>query len=315
VSISAADQRIRGLRSPKTQIDPYRPHGYVIEEERRPGGKLEQALTIFLAGAECPFTCSFCDLWRWTIDGPTPPGALTTQVKAVLKKFDGATPHRLKLYNASNFFDQRAVPPTDLASIAELSAGFDAVTVESHANTIGPRTVEFARVISGRLEVAVGLETVHPAAAKQINKRLDLNRFDSAARLLSENGIDLRVFVLLGTPHIPVEESVEWTVRTAQYAAERGASVVSIIPVRGGNGEMERLGAIGQFTPPTLAQLEEAIDRCLKFTDCVVTADLWDVDRLRACEQCRSVRIERLRRANVTGRPQPMAPCAMCVTA
>jgi radical SAM enzyme (TIGR01210 family) len=309
------DQRIRGLRSPKTQIDPYRPHGHVVEQERRPGGKLERALTIFLAGAECPFTCSFCDLWRWTIDGPTPPGALTTQVKAVLENLDCATPHRLKLYNASNFFDQRAVPPADLASIAELSASFDAVTVESHANTIGPRTVEFARLISARLEVAVGLETIHPVAAGQINKRLDLRRFDSAARFLSENAIDLRVFVLLGTPHIPAEESVEWTVRTAQYAAERGASVVSIIPVRGGNGEMERLGATGQFTPPTLAELEEAVDRCLKFTQCVITADLWDVSQLRACEQCRSARIERLRRANLTGLPQPMTACAMCVTA
>ena len=52
-------------------------HGSLVEEERRPDGRIERALTVFLAGAECPFTCSFCDLWRCTIDGPTPPGALT----------------------------------------------------------------------------------------------------------------------------------------------------------------------------------------------------------------------------------------------
>src|SRR5258708_16939447 len=38
--------------------------------------------------------------------------------------------------------------------------------------------------------------------------------------------------------------------RSVEYAAQRGASVVSIIPVRGGNGEMERLAALGHFTPP-----------------------------------------------------------------
>ena len=43
---------------------------------------------------------------------------------------------------------------------------------------------------------------------------------------------------------------------------QRGAAVVSIIPVRGGNGEMERLAALGHFTPPTLVQLEDALDGC-----------------------------------------------------
>jgi radical SAM enzyme (TIGR01210 family) len=238
VSASAIDQRIRNLRPPKARVDPYRAHGSLLEEERRPDGRIERALTVFLAGAECPFTCSFCDLWRFTIDGPTPPGALTTQLEKVLDTLDGAPPDRLKLYNASNFFDERAVPSEDLAGIARLAAPFAAVTVESHASTIGPKTLAFARRIPGRLEVAVGLETIHPVAAAQINKRLDLARFDLAASFLSENGIDLRVFVLLGTPYVPVAESVAWTVRAVEYAAERGASIVSMIPVRGGNGEM-----------------------------------------------------------------------------
>jgi len=284
----------------------------VLEEERRPDTQIERALTVFLAGAECPFTCSFCDLWRWTIDGPTPPGALTKQLESALHALDGPVPDRLKLYNASNFFDRRAVPPEDLLGIARLAASFAAVTVESHANTIGSQTLAFARQIPGRLEVAVGLETIHPVAAAQLNKRLDLARFDWAARFLSENGVDLRVFVLLGAPYVGAAESIAWTVRTVEYAVERGASVVSIIPVRGGNGEMERLQALGHFVPPTLSQLEGALDRCLQFTGTVVTADLWDAERLPACEHCRSERIERLRRLNITGRAEPRIDCSMC---
>ena len=312
MSAPAVDRRIRSLRPPKTHIDPYTAHGSLIEEERRPGGKIERALTVFLTGAECPFTCSFCDLWRWTIDGPTLPGALTTQLESVLQALDGPVPDRLKIYNASNFFDQRAVPSEDLPGIARLAASFAAVTVESHANTIGPNALAFARQIPGRLEVAVGLETIHPVAAAHLNKRLDLERFDRAARFLAENSVDLRVFVLLGAPYVPVDESVAWTMRAVEYAVEGGASVVSIIPVRGGNGEMERIQGLGHFTPPTLSQLEECLDLSLHFTSTVVTADLWDAERLPACEHCRSERVERLRRLNVTGRAETRIGCTMC---
>jgi uncharacterized Fe-S cluster-containing MiaB family protein len=240
---------------------------------------------------------------------------LTAQLDTVLGLLAGPTPDRMKLYNASNFFDQRAVPTEDIGGIATLSAPFAAVTVESHANTIGPKTLAFSRQIPGRLEVAVGLETIHPVAAAQLNKRLNLERFDWAARFLTENSIDLRVFVLLGAPHIPDEESVAWTVRTVEYAVDRGASVVSIIPVRGGNGELERLQALGQFALPTLRQLEHTLDLCVRFRSAVVTADLWDVERLPGCEQCKATRIERLRRLNATGRAESPIACANCSTA
>ena len=312
MSASAIDQRIRSLRPPKAQVDPYTAHGSLLEDERRPGGRIERALTVFLSGAECPFTCSFCDLWRFTIDGPTPPGALTRQLEKVLESVDRPLPDRLKLYNASNFFDERAVPSEDLAGIARLAAPFAAVTVESHASTIGPKTLAFAQRIPGRLEVAVGLETIHPVAAAQLNKRLDLARFDRAADFLSENGIDLRAFVLLGTPHVPVAESVAWSVRAVEYAAERGASIVSIIPVRGGNGEIERLQALGEFTPPTLLQLEDALDQCSHIKTAVVTVDTWDLEQLPVCEHCRAERIERLRRQNQSGGVLPRIACRAC---
>ncbi|HET7372935.1 MAG TPA: radical SAM protein [Gemmatimonadaceae bacterium] len=312
MSTSAADRRIRSLRGPKPRVDPWKAHGALVEEERRPHGLVEQALTVFLAGAECPFTCSFCDLWRYTIDGPTPRGALPRQIEDALLSVDFEAVTRIKLYNASNFFDRRAVPIEDLPRIAELCAPFSGVTVESHASTIGPATVRFAERLSGRLEVALGLETIHPDACTYLNKRLDLERFDRACDYLAEHDIDLRVFVLLGAPGIPAQESVEWTVRSAEYAAERGAAIVSVIPVRGGNGEMERLASLGLFTSPTLRQLEDAFDRCVTMRDTAVTVDLWDIERLATCAACRDERTMRLKRLNVTGRAEPPIACAMC---
>jgi hypothetical protein len=312
VNLETADNRIRSLRPPKAHIDPYRAHGTLLEKERRPGGKIEQALTVFLAGAECPFACSFCDLWQWTIDGPTPSGALSGQVAQALASHEALVPDRIKLYNASNFFDPRAVPPGDVRSIAGLLSGIEAVTVESHAATIGQRAVDFARAIPGRLEVALGLESIHPVAMAESNKRLDLPRFDHAVELLNEHEIDVRVFVLLGMPYVPVSESVEWTVRTVEHAVSMGASLVSIIPVRPGNGELERLQQLGVFTPPTLHQLEEAVQAKIGHPTTVVTADLWDISRLTACEECREARVERLRAANLSGVFEHGSPCAAC---
>ena len=291
-------------------MDPWKAHGSVLEDERRRDGSVERALTIFLAGAECPFTCSFCDLWRYTIDGPTPAGALPKQIADTLATLN-ESPTRIKLYNASNFFDRRAVPLDDLPRIAELCAPFVGVTVESHASTIGPMTLDFARRVS-KLEVAIGLETIHVEARAHLNKRLDLDRFEAAASFLADNDIALRVFVLLSAPYVPPDASVEWAVRSAEYAARCGAGVVSIIPVRGGNGEMERLAELGHFTPPTLAELESALDLCVGWEETVVTADLWDAERLGSCAHCRDERIERMRRINVKGRAEPRVRCSQC---
>ncbi|HXG96175.1 MAG TPA: hypothetical protein VNJ06_03580, partial [Gemmatimonadales bacterium] len=238
---STPDTRIRELRPAKPLVDAWKAHSALVEQERSPAGGIERAVTVFLAGAECPFTCSFCDLWRYTLDGPTPTGALPIQLARVLEEMEPPLPTRLKLYNASNFFDRRAVPQQDVPRLAELARPFAAITVESHASTIGPMTLEFRALLSSRLEVAVGLETIHPIAIEHLNKRLELSRFDQAADFLARHQIDLRAFVLLGAPYVPAGETVEWTARAVEYAATRGATRIAIIPVRGGNGELERL--------------------------------------------------------------------------
>ena len=270
---------------------------------------------MFLAGSECPFTCSFCDLWRWTLDGPTPIGALPIQLARALEDIEPPIPHRLKLYNASNFFDQRAVPPQDVPRIAELARAFATVTVESHASTIGPPALELKALLSGRLEVAVGLETIHPVAMEHLNKRMDLTRFDRAADFLARHDVDLRAFVLLGAPYVPVEESIAWTIRSVEYAAARGAKRVAIIPVRSGNGEMDRLEKLGAFVSPTLRQLENALEQCLTIRTAVVAADLWDIARLPGCDACRPQRVARIRTMNLSPSPQPPVPipCSTCV--
>jgi uncharacterized Fe-S cluster-containing MiaB family protein len=158
----------------------------------------------------------------------------------------------------------------------------------------------------------MGLDTIHPDALPRLNKKMSLPDFDRAAEFLGDLGLDLRAFVLLGAPFVPPRESVAWTVRSAEHALAAGAALVAIIPVRGGNGEMERLAKTGEFVRPTLRDLEAALERALSLGPGVVVADLWDVERLVECAACGSARIARLARMNAAGRAEPSVECGEC---
>lgn len=305
---------MRALRPPRPTIDAWRPLGHQVEDERTPAGTA-RTLTVFLAGAECPFACVFCDLWRRTTDAPTPAGALPYQLRVALASVHGEAPRRVKLYNASNFFEARAVPTADLPVIASLVADFEVVTVECHPRLVlaGDVCEAFAASLRGRLEVAMGLETVHPDASARLGKQMAVADFDAACARLRARGLGIRAFVLLGAPFVPASEAVDWTVRSVEHALARGADVVSIIPVRGGNGALDRLAAEGTFTTPTLRQLEDALGAALLLGPGVVLADLWDADRLAACDLCLTPRLERLARMNARGVLEPRVSCA-CAT-
>ena len=307
------DQRIRRLRPAKRLLDAWRPIGVQQEEERNDDGELVPCQTIFLTGRECPFTCVFCDLWQYTLDDPTPPGAIPAQISRAFEQ-SGRPPDRatIKLYNASNFFDDKAVPHADWPAIAELLSPFPRIVVECHPRLVSERCAEFAERLEGRLEVAMGLETVHPVSLPRLNKKLTLESFDRAASLLRSFGVGIRSFVLVGAPYIPAEETVEWAVRSVDHALQCGSEVVSLIPVRGGIGELQRLADLGAFCPPTARQLEAALDGALRLNRGIVLADLWDAESLAGCTTCRSARIERMEQLNRVGGRLPPIACPVC---
>lgn len=316
---AALTRWVRARRPAKLPIaDPFRPLAAFREEERLPGGGEIDVFTLILAGAECPFTCVYCDLWRQTLDGPTTPGAIPAQIRSALAELSPLPrPRAIKLYNASNFFEPRAVPPEDDAEIAALVAPFERVVVECHPRLVGAqieRTLAFAARLAGKLEVAMGLETVHPEALPRLNKGMTLEDFDRAARTLRDAGIALRAFVLLGAPFVPEKETVDWTLKTVQHAFAAGASHVSIIPVREGNGAMEELRRTGDFTPPKLGMLEEALERglALEAGRGVVTVDLWEAERFAECPACAGARLQRLGEMNRAGEPCAVIDCTAC---
>jgi len=310
-----AAREIRALRGPKTPPDPWTPLGHLWEVERGLRAQQRRVLTVFLAGAECPFTCLFCDLWRSTLDGPTPAGALPTQLQRALEAAAPIDPSAaLKLYNASNFFDPRAVPPQDLSALAALCGAFERVTVESHPRLLGEACASFATRLEGRLEIAMGLETVHPDVFPRLNKGMDLDDFDRAVRWARNHEIGTRAFILVGLPWVPAAEFAAWSARSVEHAAAVGIDRASLIPLRTGNGALDRLSAEGDLEAVTLGHMEAALETALAAIAAIpgrmtVEIDLWDAQRLHSCPRCVEARISRLAHMNRTQARLPGVSC------
>lgn len=303
------DAWIIARRGPRNVLDPLRPWAFFVEDERSASGDVVPVATVFLTNRECPWRCLMCDLWRNTLTGETPAGAIPAQIDYALKRMPFA--RQIKLYNSGSFFDRRAIPLDDHAAIADRISGFERVIVECHPSLVGDECFGFRDRLSGRLEVAMGLETAHPEILVRLNKRMTLEQFRAAADRLHENDIDLRVFILIKPPFMREEEAVEWAARSLEFAFECGATAATLIPTRGGNGAMEELAANGEFSPPSLATVEAAAEYGVSRGLARVFVDLWDLRSHPHCA-CYDRRVERLLQMNLHQEVLPRMQCERC---
>ena len=300
---------ILAKRGPKNVLDPHVPYAYFWEEERGPAGDLLPTITVLLTNRECPYRCLMCDLWQNTLDTRVPVGAIPAQIRTAREQLPAA--RQIKLYNAGSFFDPHAIPPEDDAAIADEVRTYERVVVECHPALIGARCLNFAERLAGALEVAIGLETVHPEVLQALNKRFDVADFKRSADFLAQHQIALRVFLLVRPPFLDEAEGVAWAQHSLEVAFGSGASACTLIPTRAGNGAMETLARAGLFAPPSLCSLETVQEYGLNLGQGRVFADTWDIARFFTCA-CSPVRAERLAWMNRHQRIPPPVDCRRC---
>jgi archaeosine synthase beta-subunit len=309
-SAAGRDAWIVSRRPERNFVDPLRPYAFLVEDECAASGEVVPVATILLTNRECPWRCLMCDLWRNTLTQSVPAGAIPTQIEYALQRLGVA--RQIKLYNSGSFFDPKAIPSEDYAAIAERVASFERVIVECHPALVGEICISFNNRIAGNLEVAMGLETAHPEILERLNKRMSLEEFKNAAQILQNNGIGLRVFILVKPPFMEEKEALEWAARSLDFAFDCGATAATLIPTRGGNGAMEELAGAGLFSPPKLATLEAAMACGIAMRRGRVFADLWDVRRTTSCECCIELRIARLNAMNLQQCVLPPVQCERC---
>jgi len=315
------DAEILAARPARNPVDPSRPYGAILEPERARSGDVENVATLLLTNRECSFRCLMCDLWKNTSEEPVPAGVVAGQVRDGLAELGvdsrdpvaSGVPH-LKLYNSGNFFDRKAISLDDREQIAAQVRRFQTVIVENHPRLCDSHVIEFHKQLDYPLEVAMGLETAHPEVLAGLNKQMTLDDFRRAGQFLRENDIHVRSFVLLKPPTLNEQEAVYWAVKSVEFSFDAGADCCALIPLREGNGMIEKLIRQGLHQPPTLASLEMALDQCLALDRGRVWVDLWDLERLLLCPACSPARLERLGQMNLQQQVLPAIECPLDCT-
>src|SRR5437016_523097 len=82
--VAERDGWILARRGERNPLDPFRPSGWLVEEERAEPGEIVSVATIFLTNRECPWRCLMCDLWKNTLAESVPPGAIPAQIDYAL---------------------------------------------------------------------------------------------------------------------------------------------------------------------------------------------------------------------------------------
>lgn len=301
---------IKARRGKKNNVDPFRPYAYNIEKELTRSGRVEETATVFLTNRECQYRCLMCDLWKNTTDESVPSGAIPEQIRWALGQLPSAK--HLKLYNSGSFFDRKAIPPEDYKGIADLVSGFETVIVESHPGLIDSECIRFRDMLKPELQVAMGLETVHPEVLRRLNKMMTSEDFRKSGCFLRENGIPFRAFILLRPPFLTEKEGVYWAKKSIDFAFDTGTECCVIIPVRSGNGAMDNLFENGYFHQPEIRSLEEVLEYGISLNAGRVFADLWDIEKFSTCDLCSEKRIKRLELMNFSQEIQPPVNSKCC---
>ena len=305
------DKHILALRGSKNKVDPRRPYAFINEPECGAHGDLVDIATLFLTNRECPFRCLMCDLWKNTTDVTVATGDIPAQIQFALDQLPPAS--QIKLYNSGNFFDRKAIPLIDYEPIARLVSPFERVIVENHPKLCNDDCLKFRDLIDGKLEIAMGLETVHPEVLPRLNKRMNLDDFERATTFLLQNDIDVRAFILLRPPYLDESEGIEWALKSMEFAFNIGVQCCAVIPTRPGNGAIESLESVGFFEMPALSSIETVLEKGLSMNKGRVFMDLWDLERFYDCNRCGPVRKKRLHQMNLQQQLLPGVTCT-CTT-
>lgn len=294
----------RGIRN---DVDPGRPYAYMLEKERTASGHIDDTAIVFLTNKECSFTCLMCDLWKNTTEVSVNTGSIPDQIEWALTQLPEAK--QIKLYNSGSFFDEKAIPESDYAKIASLLESFETVIVEVHPRLINEKVLRFRDMLKPELEVAIGLETVHPEVLQKLNKQMTLEDFIEGVEFLSANGIRSRAFILLRPPFMSESEGVHWAKKSFQFAFEAGIECCTVIPVRAGNGAMDLLMKKGDFSMPSIHSLEEVLEYGISLGKGRAFADTWDLEMFSTCIDCLGKRVKRLTQMNLDQKILPQVKC------
>lgn len=226
-------------------------------------GKLADVGVAILQTTGCRhFHESGCSMCGYNIDAPkqVTPEQLLKQAERMFQELEEVAV--LKVYTSGSFLDDSELPrPCRDFILKGCSERGMRLLFESRPEFVAEKTLSEVLALHSDLEIALGLESANDRVLRySINKGSTLADYDRAARLLAENHIDLRTYVLLKPPFLTEREAVEDAKATVAHAARLSATI-SLNPVNVQNGTLvERLWRSWAYRPPWLWSVLEVLE-------------------------------------------------------
>ncbi|KPV47509.1 MULTISPECIES: archaeosine biosynthesis radical SAM protein RaSEA [Acidiplasma] len=249
---------IRGLiPGDKKDADANRPVSVWKELDRLRGFPEKTVVCIFRTTG-CAWyrfsACSMCGYFNDTSDNIIDEN-LFKQVDELYNSLGDAKV--VKIFTSGSFLDPREVSPSVRNYFFEKMKGkVDKILVESRTEYIRKDILEDIKRHNIPVRIAIGLESANDYIMKySINKGSTLKKYLDAARLIKEEGFELRTYLLFKPPFISelsaiadVENSVKIS---AQYSNDISINPMNIQK----NTLVEKLWKKGLYRPPRMISL------------------------------------------------------------
>jgi len=201
--------------------------------------------------------CSMCGFWEDT-NPEINANDIMKQIEDFLKEYSKGDV--LKVFTSGSFFDPLEVSgEIQVPIIEKLLDHYNFLIVESRPEYIVNKA-ESLKQFSGRLQVAMGMESTDPEVLKYlINKNYSYEDFKRASELLHRNGISVRAYLLMKPPFMKEQEAIDDTIKSARDISSF-ADFISINPMNVQKGTLvESLYKEGNYRPPWLWSVVEVL--------------------------------------------------------
>ena len=219
-----------------------------------------RALVVILRTNGCSWAakggCLMCGYSSESLDGVCAED-IASQVERALERYKGEAV--VKIYTSGSFLDEREIPAPAETLQAFLDAGAKRLLVESRPQFVEP-SLPWLRGFSGRLEVAMGLETASDRVRERcVRKGFTFADFIVASGKLRGAGATVRTYLLLKPPFLGEADAMADAVASLKAAAEH-SDVISINPVNVQRRTLvERMWRRAEYRPPWLWSLAEVL--------------------------------------------------------
>jgi radical SAM enzyme (TIGR01210 family) len=276
------------------QINPNKPVGFWPEKDIL-NGKITDSFVIILRTRGCSWShksgCSMCGYFNDTMWGDDVTDEnLKKQFEAAM---DGYNNEKIvKIFNSGSFFDEREISiKLRYKILNKLFEKAEKISVESRPEYIMQTNLSdlMQIIVNGIFEVGVGLETSNDFIRKySINKGFTFNDYIKSAKVLKNNNIKLKTYVLIKPPFVNEKQSINDAIETVKKIKDI-TDIISFNPVNiQRNTLVSFLWNRKYYRPPWLFSIVEILKESKKISrDILLKCDIVGGGNIRGAHNCR----------------------------